>query len=455
MTQSPRTVHNTESWAFPNWYPSSSAVSAGPFVFTASASAIDWENGLADAARTRPGLPYSSGHPVKLQVRETYRRLQDTLAQAGSSLAQSVSINQWQPTYHGDVERAERLRDPYTLFWEQWRSVAHPYIQSRDEFLLSDRPTSCLMPVDRLIGADELIEIQLVALRDAAGIEKKAYAHDIHSPLGGYSVGMEAGPWVFSAGFIATDFETGLHPNARVPEHIWYGNQVAAEIKEVLRQIRLTMEASDAAWSDVVKVVLYLTPLGIQNLPAVDEVWAQEWPVDPPARAVIPVSGIGGVRTGNVEIYVIASRPELGAPREVVHTGKALGPLGHSVQAIRSGPFLFLSTQLGRTADGPSASVTAARKNFPHTGRHITEQVRRIHDDVAEICSAAGTSIENTVKVDAFLSDFANLPAFLDAWKNPFTDGYPASGFFEAPPGSQEIPGLDLTVDLVVHIPQA
>lgn len=455
MSQSARTLYNTESATFPDWYPSSSAVAAGPFIFTAAMSAIDWQDGILDAARVRPGLPYSSGHPVKLQVRETYRRLQATLVEAGSSLEQGVSINQWQPTYHGAVDRAERLRDPYELFWEQWRSVAHAYIQGRNEFLVDDRPASCLMPVDRLVSAEELIEIQLVALRSDSGIEKKAYAHNVHSPLGGYSVGMEAGPWVFSAGFIATDFDTGLHPNARVPEHIWYGNQVAQEVEETLRQIRITMETSGAQWSDVVKVVMYLTPLGIQNMPAVEEVWAKQWPAQPPARAVIPVSGIGGVKHGNVEIYVIASRPELGAPREVIHTSSALQPLGNSVQAVRSGPLLFLSTQLGRNADGPSESVRTARREFPHAGRHIVEQVRRIHEDVASICEAAGTSIENTVKVDAFLSDFTHLPAFLDAWADPFTDGLPASGFFEVPPGSHEIPDLDISVDLVVYAPEA
>jgi len=448
---SDRKVFNVPGAEFPDWYPSSSVTTAGPFAFSASMSATDWSTGeLTAAARPESGLPLSTGHPIKLQVREVYRRLDTALTAAGASLESGVSINQWQPSYHGDVKRAPGLRDPYDAFWDNWRSVAHAYIQGRNEFLLADRPASCLLPMDRLVAADTDIEVQLVSLLESSGIEKKTYAHDIHSPLGGYSVGVEAGPWVFSAGFIATDFETGLHPNARVPEHIWYGNQVAAETDETLRQIKVTMEASGASWKDVVKVVLYLTPEGIRNMPAVDEVWAKHWPTNPPARAVLPCSGIGGVKKGNVEIYVIVARPEQGGDREIIHTDKALAPLGHSVQAVRSGPLLFLSTQLGYAPDGPSSYTQSSRRGLPHARRHIADQVARIHDNVAAICEAAGTSIENTVKVDAILTDFSDLPAFFDTWGAPFTAGMPASGFYEAPPNSQEIPGCDITVDLVV-----
>ncbi len=73
---------------------------------------------------------------------------------------------------------------------------------------------------------------------------------------------------------------------------------------------------------------------------------------------------------------------------------------------------------------------------------------------MAAICEAAGTSIDQTVKVDAFLSDFVDLPTFFQAWADPFTDGLPASGFFEVPPRSHEIPACDISVDLVGAVPE-
>lgn len=453
MQSAARKVFDVPGASFPDWYPSSSVVTAGPFAFTASMSAIDFDEGIDAEARVNPELPWSTGHPVKLQVRETYRRLQTALAAAGSSLEQAVSVNQWQPTFHGAGPRPDPLRDAYSQYWEQWRFVAHSYIQGRDEFLLSDRPASCLLPVERLVAADSHIEIQLVSLLENSGIAKNAYEHDVHSPLGGYSVGMESGPLLFSAGFIPTDFQTGLHPNARVPQHIWYGNQPASEVAETLRQIRITMEAAGGDWSNVAKVVMYLTPQGMRNLPAIEEVWAANWPTDPPARMIVPVSGIGGVKGGHVEIYVIVARPKDGGDRQVITAPKALAPLGHQAQAVRCGPLLFLSTQLGRETGGPSAAASSAKRNLPHTGRHIIEQVKRIHDDVQKICESAGTSIENTVKADVFLSDFADLPALFGSWGAPFTEGLPAAGFFEVPNASQHVPGCDVSVDFTVYVP--
>ncbi|MFF5228259.1 Rid family hydrolase [Dactylosporangium sp. NPDC000521] len=450
---SPRVVHDVPDASFPDWYPSSPVVTAGPFAFTASMSATDFDNGgLAEAAQVEPGLPLHSGHPVKKQVREVYRRLDSALTAAGSSLEQGVCINQWQPTFHTDGHLEPGWTPRYQTHWEDWRFVAHSYIQGRDEFLLSDRPASCLLPVERLVATDTHVEIQLISLLDDSGIEKRAYAHDVHSPLGGYSVGVESGPYLFSAGFIPTDFESGLHPNARVPQHIWYGNQVAAETDETLRQIRITMEAAGGEWRDVIKVVIYLTPEGVRQLPAIDEVWARHWPTDPPARTIVPVSGIGGVKGGNVEIYVIVARPGHGGDRHIIRTDNALAPIGHQAQAVRSDSFLFLSTQLGRTASGAPDSAFA--RSLPHTRRHIVDQVRRIHDDVAAICEAAGTSIENAVRADLFLSDLDDLSAVFQAWPEPFTNGLPAAGFYEVPRDFQEVPGCALSVDLIVHIPE-
>jgi len=145
------------------------------------------------------------------------------------------------------------------------------------------------------------------------------------------------------------------------------------------------------------------------------------------------------------------ARPEHGGDRHIVHTDNALAPIGHQVQAVRSGSLLFLSTQLGRTASGAPDSALA--RSLPHTRRHIVDQVRRIHDDVAAICTAAGTSIENAVRADLFLSDLEDVPAVFQAWPEPFTNGLPAAGFYEIPKGFQEVPGCDLSVDLIVHIP--
>lgn len=437
--------------SLPDWYPSSLAVTAGELAFTASLSAIDWDGELAPAARVPDALPYTSGHPVKMQAREAFRRLEATLDAAGSALELTVLMTQWQPTQRGEAAERYGADASGESDWESWRYVTHAYIQARDEYLPQNRPASVLVPVNRLVGARTCIEVQGISLRAGSGIERRAYTHEIHGVKGGYSLGVEAGPWLFSAGLLATD-ETGLYPGARISEHICYGNQVAAEVNEVLRQLRVIIEAGGGAWNDIVHSALYLTPFGVRNLAAIDEVWAYYWPEDPPARAVIPICGTG-LKGGNVEIRLVAARPGHGGAREVIHAARALPPLGHATQAVRSGHLLFLSSQLGRTLNGPSDSAMSVKRGIPFARRHIVDQVRRIQHEVHAICEAAGTSIDKTVRADVFLSDFGNLATFLDEWGKGFSDGYPASGFFETTPRGHVIPDCDISADLIIFVP--
>lgn len=57
-----RKVFDVEGADFPDWYPSSSVVTAGPFAFTASMSGVDFVNGgLAPAAATPRACPTPPG----------------------------------------------------------------------------------------------------------------------------------------------------------------------------------------------------------------------------------------------------------------------------------------------------------------------------------------------------------------------------------------------------------
>jgi enamine deaminase RidA (YjgF/YER057c/UK114 family) len=307
------------------------------------------------------------------------------------------------------------------------------------------------MPVDRLLCADSRIEVEIVGVTRSSGIEKRAYEHDVHVPLGGYSIGIETGPWLFTAGFIATDFKSGLHPDARVSEHVWYGNQIAQEVDNVLGQLEVAVEAGNARWEDTVKAVLYVTPWAMRNLPSIEEVWRRHWPEDPPARAIVPVSGVG-MRPLNIEVNLIVARPDQGGERQVVATDRARPALGHAPQAIRSGPLLFLSSQLGADERGAPVGTEAGDRAFPFLHRSVKEQIRIIQENANAICAAAGTSLDQAVKANLVFDDFGGVAAALPVWAQGFGNGYPASGFFEAPPGTRQIPGCHVTADLTVAI---
>ena len=443
-----RRVINPPLAAFAAEIPLSPAVAAGPFVFTSAFGATDWSN----LAGPQGGHVPSTEDPIRLETREIYQRLDEALRAGGSSLDRGVMINQWVQTYPGLVGgRDPADRDEVSLFFEYWRSIVHPHLQGRDEFLLSQRPASACMPVDRFPSKGEHVQVELVALRDEAGIDKEAFEHDIHSPLGGYSIGMVAGPWLFTAGFTGVDFVHGIRPEAKVPDFIWYGNQIYNETVETLRQLRVTVEAGGGRIQDTVKALVYLTPWAMRNLPAVDEAWRTVWPDAPPARAVIPVSGVG-LRGTNVEIMLIAVRAGYGVERVVVECDRAAPALGHAAQAVKAGGLLFLSTQLAVTPQGTVPFIDAGAA-APFLRRGVRDELRLIQENVQHLCESAGTTIDQTVKAHLFFSDFADLAPALPVWGDAFTDGHPAGGFFESPPGAQQVPGCRVTADLIIAAP--
>lgn len=446
-----RRVLDTPAAALPADVPGSPGVAAGPFVFVGATGATDWRAGLPAEALPDPGMPLSGDDPILIETRALYAKMAAVLADGGSSFARAVQINQWVNTYGERTERDPADRDEVALFYERWRSVVDPHLRGRNEFLLSDRPASACMPIDRLLCTQENVEVEMVALTDESGIEKRAYEHDVHMPLGGYSIGIEAGPLLYTAGFTGVDFVQGLTDAAKVPEFVWYGNQIRNETAETLRQLDVTVQAGGGRMADTVKATLFLTPWAIRNLPAIEDAWREVWPSDPPARTIIPCTGVG-LRNTNVEIMLTVARPQHGGEREVIRTDEALPALGHAAQAVRSGPLLFLSSQLGRDASGAPAGTAQQDRAFPHLRRSVREQVKRIQDNADALCRAAGTSIDQTVRARLSFSDLDDAAAALPVWADAFTDGYPASGFFEGPPDTQEIPGCRVCADMIVAV---
>lgn len=449
-TTTTRRVLDVPEAAFPPEVPASPGVVVGPFLFTSPLGATDWSDGVAAAARPDADRPLSGDNAVQLETRAIYGKLDAVHRAGGSSLDRGVMINQWVQSYRGfDGERHPADRDEVELFYEHWRSIVHPLLRGRDEFLLDRRPASACMPVDRFLSRDESVQVELLSVTEASGIQKRAYEHDVHMPLGGYSIGMEAGPWLFTAGFTGVDFVHGIRPEAQVPDFIWYGNQIYNETAETLRQLKVTVEAGGGAIENTVKALVYVTPFAMRNLPALNEAWRAYWPGEPPARAIVPVTGVG-LKGTNVEIMLIVARPEHGIEREIVQTDAAPAALGHAAQAVKAGGLVFLSTQVGISREGKAPAGDGA---FPFLRRGAGEELRRIQENAQAICEAAGTSIDQAVKTHLYFNDFHDLPAALPVWADAFTDGYPAGGFFETPPDTQEVPGCRVTADLIVAAP--
>jgi enamine deaminase RidA (YjgF/YER057c/UK114 family) len=269
---------------------------------------------------------------------------------------------------------------------------------------------------------------------------------DIPRPLAHYTPAARAGDLVFAAGQLASDFRTGVAPEARVdPAFPYYGSAIKKQTRYVLENLARTFKAAGTSLDHVVKAQVFHTDL--MNFSAFDEVW-KEFFATPPPRTTIGTTGLLVPGT-LVEIDLVATMPR--APGRVV-TSSAPRPLAAYSEATVAGDLVFAAGQLAsdfRTGVPAEARVDPA---FPFYGSDIKRQTRYVLENLAATFRAAGTSLEHVVKAQVFHTDLMNFHAFDEVWKE----------FFPTPPPRTTIGTTGLLVrdtlveiDLVAALPSA
>ncbi len=100
--------------------------------------------------------------------------------------------------------------------------------------------------------------------------------------------------------------------------------------------------------------------------------------------------------------------------RRVIRTKRAVKPLGAYSQAIATGNLVFVAGQAGlnpRTLKAPKG---------------IKAQTRQAFDNIKAILEAAGTSLENVVRVGVFLRDMDDFDAYNKTYLEYFPRDQPA-----------------------------
>lgn len=115
-------------------------------------------------------------------------------------------------------------------------------------------------------------------------------------PAGAYSQGIVCEDFVFTAGQIPTK------PSGETLK----GQPIEAQTRQCLQNIEEIITEVGLELDDIVKVTVFLND--IENLGAMDEIYAEYFDEDPPARSAIAVSGIA--KNVDIEIEAIAVRDE-------------------------------------------------------------------------------------------------------------------------------------------------
>ena len=101
--------------------------------------------------------------------------------------------------------------------------------------------------------------------------------------------------------------------------------------------------------------------------------------------------------------------------KKVVSTPDAPAAVGAYSQAIVSNGFVYCS---GQVPLDPSSGELI--------GGSIADQTRRCLENLSAVLSAAGSSLDDVVKVTAFLLDMSDFPEFNEAYSEFFGDEPPA-----------------------------
>ncbi len=101
--------------------------------------------------------------------------------------------------------------------------------------------------------------------------------------------------------------------------------------------------------------------------------------------------------------------------KEIIRTDRAPQAIGTYSQAVAVGETVYLSGQ-----------IPLVPETMELVEGDMAAQIRRVFDNLAAVCEAAGGSLADIVKLNVYLADLAHFPLVNEIMADYFSEPYPA-----------------------------
>jgi enamine deaminase RidA (YjgF/YER057c/UK114 family) len=405
-------------------------VRAGRWIFATGIRAIG-ADGLLHPQVFNDHRPFEPPPKPEREARLIFQRLKDELRSAGSDISKLVRLDQYYP---------------------DWRSV-DPYHVARKEALADAVPPSTSILVDGLLNRNADMDVQAIATRRDSGLSIAPVKPPTLAPPAesGYAPCLLAGDFVFVAGQLARDHTGNLAPDATVPEtHLWKGTRIRRETDYLVRERLIpALQAAGSDLSLVLKAQVYLSHH--EDFPIFWQSWAKAFGGTVPPTTVVPVRHPGfNVKNATMEVNLVAATEAARSRIRDIECGVEL--LSNDMLPARAlDGLLFVAGLVPLDSHGliPAARID---RSAPYFANSIREQMADILKKASTIFAAAGTGLENAVRILQFHTDLSTFHDTYLEWERIYGDaGVPLSAVQVN--DSVFVPGAGLIVDMWGYVP--
>jgi len=405
-------------------------VRAGRWVFGTGLRAIG-PDGLLDPGVERPGRPFGAPPQAQREAAAIFRDMGTQLTAAGSALSNVARLDQYYPS----------------------PTFVDPYHEVRKAALAGQVAPSTSIIVSRLLNLNASMDVQVMAATLESGYECRAAGTDrLNVPqTSGYAPCLRVGDMIFVAGQLARDAGGNVAAVAMMPEgQQWSGTRIKRETDYLVRE-RLVpaLTAAGSHLGLVLKAQVYLSHA--EDLPAFWQSWSRAFSGRVPPTTVVPVRHPAfGSRDATIEVNLVAAHESAAERMRDVDCDVAL--IADDMVAARVFDGVLFVAGLMAVENGGLCAAAAAPSEAPFFHDSAHAQMMDILAKATHIFTAAGSSLDQTVRALHFHADLGQFRSGFMAWDEDLRrSGVPFSAI--EVDANLFVPGASVILDLWGHVP--